>query len=40
MLKYGITIIQVEQKARLNGYDMDLFYEMVEKAKKVHPNIH
>ena len=39
-LKYGITIMQVEQKARLNGYDMDLFYEMIEKAKKVHPNIH
>ena len=40
MLKIGITIMQVEQKARLNGYDMDLFYEMIEKAKKVHPNIH
>ena len=40
MLKIGITIMQVEQKARLNGYDMDLFYEMVEKAKKVYPNIH
>ena len=40
MLKIGITIIQVEQKATLNGYDMDLFNEMVEKAKKVYPNIH
>ena len=40
MLKIGVTIIQVEQKARLNGYDMDLFYEMVEKAKNAYPNIH
>ena len=40
MLKIGITIQQVEQKATLNGYDMDLFNEMVEKAKKVYPNIH
>ena len=40
MLKIGVTILQVEQKARLNGYDMDLFYEMVEKAKKAYPNIH
>ena len=39
MLKIGITIRQVEQKAKLNGYDMDLFNEMVEKAKKVYPNI-
>ena len=39
MLKIGVTIQQVEQKARLNGYDMDLFYELVEKAKKVYPNI-
>ena len=40
MLKVGVTIMQVEQKARLNGYDMDLFYEMVDKSKKAFPNIH
>ena len=40
MLKIGVTTPQVEQKARLNGFDMDLFYEMVEKAKKAYPNIH
>ena len=39
MLKVGVTTLQVEQKARLNGYDMDLYYEMVEKAKKAYPNI-
>ena len=39
MLKIGVTVRQVEQKARLNGYDMDIFNEMVEKAKKVLPNI-
>ena len=39
MLKIGVTVRQVEQKARLNGYDMDIFNEMVEKAKKVLQNI-
>ena len=40
MLKIGINSYQVEQKARLNGYDMNLFNEMVEKAKKAYPYIH
>ncbi len=40
MLKLGVPIIGVEQKARLNGLDMDLFNELVEKAQKVNPNTH
>ena len=40
MLRIGITVYQVEEKARLNGFDMNLFNEMVEKAKKAYPNIH
>ena len=39
MLKVGVPIISCEQKVKLNGFDMDLFYELVEKAKKVHPSI-
>ena len=39
MLKVGVPIIGAKQKAQLNGLDMDLFNEMIEKAQKVHPNI-
>jgi hypothetical protein len=39
MLKVGVPIISAEQKVKLNGFDMDLFNELVEKAKKVYPNI-
>ena len=39
MLKVGVPVISAEQKVKINGYDMDLFNELVEKAKKVHPNI-
>ena len=39
MLKVGVPYVGVSQKAKLNGYDMDLFNEMYEKAKKVNPNI-
>ena len=38
-LKIGIKSYQIEQKERINGLDMDLFNEMLEKAKKVYPNI-
>ena len=39
MLKVGVPIIGVKQKASLNGYDMDLFDEMIEKAQKVYSSI-
>ena len=39
MIKLGVPVKGAEQKARLNGMDMDLFNELVEKAKKVHPSI-
>ena len=39
MLKVGVPIISAEQKVKLNGFDMDLFNELVEKSKKVYPNI-
>ena len=37
MLKVGVPIISVEQKAKLNGYDMDLLNELVEKAHNAYP---
>ena len=39
MLRVGVPVLSAEQKVKINGYDMDLFNELVEKAKKVHPNI-
>ena len=39
MLKVGVPIIGVKQKATLNGFDMDLFNEMIEKAQKVYSSI-
>ena len=39
MLKVGVPIIGVKQKAALNGYDMELFEEMIEKAQKVYSSI-
>ena len=38
-LKIGIKSFQIEQKERINGLDMDIFNELLEKAKKVYPNI-
>ena len=38
-LKIGIKSYQIEQKERINGLDMDVFNELLEKAKKVYPNI-
>ena len=37
MIKVGVPIISVEQKAKLNGYDMDLLNELVEKAHNAYP---
>ena len=39
MLKLGVPSMQVEGKARMNGTNMDLFKILLEKAKKVNPNI-
>ena len=39
MLKFGVPVISAEQKVKISGYDMDLFNELVENEKKVHPNI-
>jgi len=45
MIKFGALIESAEQKAKLSGFDMDLFKELVEKMKKVkeakkeYPNI-
>ena len=39
MLKVGVPIIGVKQKAQLNGFNMDIFNELVAKAQKVHSNI-
>ena len=38
MLKIGIPITIVEQKAAKNEVNMDLFYILVEKAKKIYPD--
>ena len=39
MLKYGVPIIQLEQKAKMNGFDMNLVGQLIELARKVDPNI-
>ncbi len=39
MLKVGVSSKEVEGKARMNGTNMDLFKILLEKAKKVNPNI-
>ena len=36
MLKLGVPLRGVTQKAKLNGYDMDIFNELVEKTKKLY----
>ena len=39
MLKFGVPIIGVTQKANSLGCDMDLVNELFEKAKKVNSSI-
>ena len=39
MLKMGVPTMAVEQKAQVNGFDMDLLEELIDKVKKVNPNI-
>ena len=39
MLKLGVPVVGVKQKAQMNQLNMDNINELIEKAKKVHPNI-
>ena len=39
MLKLGVPTYGVTQKAQMNGFDMDLIQELIDKAKKANPNI-
>ena len=39
MLKLGVPYIGVRQKAQLNGLDLDILDQLVEKAQKIYPNI-
>ena len=39
MLKVGVPVVGVKQKTQINGFNMDLFEEMVNKIRKVNPNI-
>ena len=38
-MKLGVPTMQLEMKVEMQGFDIDLYHELVEKAKKVHPNI-
>ena len=39
MIKVGVPLMGVRNKGNSNGFDMDLVEEMIEKVKKVNPNI-
>ena len=39
MLKLGVPSFGVMQKAQMNGFDIDLVQELIDKAKKANPNI-
>ena len=39
MLKMGVPSMQVEMKAKMNGLDPELLSQLIEKAKKVNPNL-
>ena len=38
-MKVGAPTVQLERTVKNQGFDIDLYHELVEKAKKVHPNI-
>ena len=40
MLKLGVPVVGVMQKAQMNQFDMDLVNELIDKAKKVNSSIH
>jgi hypothetical protein len=39
MLKLGVPVAGVEQKAKMNGFNMDKLHELIEKVRKVKPSI-
>ena len=39
MLKLGVPSFGIMQKAQMNGYDINIVQELIDKAKKVNPNI-
>ena len=39
MLKLGVPVAGVEQKAKMNGFNMDKVHELIEKVRKVIPSI-
>ena len=39
MLNMGVPSMQVEMKAKMNGLDPELLGELIDKAKKVNPNL-
>ena len=39
MLKLGVPVAGVEQKAKMNGINMDKLHELIEKVHKVDPSI-
>ena len=39
MLKLGVPSFGVMQKAQMNGYDINIVQELIDKGKKVNPNI-
>ena len=39
MLNLGVPSIQIRQKAKMNGFDMDVLEELISLAQKVNPSI-
>ena len=39
MISYGVPLEGVRQKAKINGFDMDLLEELINLECKVKPNI-
>jgi len=39
MIKLGVPSNAVQQKAKMNGFDMDIFEKLIEKERKANPNM-
>ena len=39
MIKFHVPLMGVRQKAKINGLDMDVLEELIDKARKVDPSI-
>ena len=39
MIQYGAPLAAARQKAKVNGFDMDVLEELIDKARKVDPSI-